>query len=125
MLGVRRLLYTSSATVLLDPEKKIQLDMDETTPYPTKHPDVYTTTKEAAERIVLAANSNQLATCVVRPSIVFGVGDKVIEGEVVLPLLIVVGLLRYLRGWQKYTIHWRRNAFIGLGSYTGVTCCVF
>jgi nucleoside-diphosphate-sugar epimerase len=55
--------------------------------YPKQHLDTYTTTKEAAEHLVLSANdpSGQgLATCVLRPAGVFGKGDKLGSDKLVL-----------------------------------------
>ena len=44
--------------------------------YPKYHIDEYTSTKSVAEKLVLAANSANLATCVLRPPNIFGDGDK-------------------------------------------------
>lgn len=44
--------------------------------YPKHHIDEYTFTKSVAEKLVLAANSPKLATCVLRPPNIFGDGDK-------------------------------------------------
>ncbi|KJE91194.1 3-beta-hydroxysteroid dehydrogenase [Capsaspora owczarzaki ATCC 30864] len=76
--GVKALVYTSSATVLLDLHNKSIENADEDHPYPRQHIDDYTATKAAAERIVLKANTPSFATCILRPSAVFGLGDKVL-----------------------------------------------
>ncbi len=50
---------------------------DEDTPYTTRPSDYYTATKIEAEKLALAANSPTLAVCALRPSGIFGEGDRV------------------------------------------------
>jgi nucleoside-diphosphate-sugar epimerase len=72
-LGVRRLVYTSTPSVVHaggDVE-----GANESLPYP-KHFDAhYPKTKALAEREVLAANGPELATVALRPHLIFGPGD--------------------------------------------------
>ena len=63
--GVGGLVYTSTNNVVLGPPVE---GASSATPYPTWHPDLYSTTKAIAERKVLAANGRHgLATCAIRP----------------------------------------------------------
>lgn len=74
--GVRRLVYTSSASVVFD--GKQLFNVDESTPYAPRPWDYYTKTKIEGERLVLAANGRGgLATVALRPSGIFGPGDAV------------------------------------------------
>ncbi|SDM37222.1 NAD-dependent epimerase/dehydratase family protein [Allokutzneria albata] len=71
--GVRRLVHTSSPSVVHGGE---DLDgVDESVPYATRFPAAYPRTKAEAERIVLAANSPELATVALRPHLIWGPGD--------------------------------------------------
>lgn len=71
--GVPKLVYVSSASVVYGGE-----DIeggDETLPYPTTFHAPYAEAKAQAERDVLGASDAALATCSIRPHIVFGPGD--------------------------------------------------
>ncbi|KAJ3097181.1 hypothetical protein HDU97_005100 [Phlyctochytrium planicorne] len=72
---VRRLVYTSSASVIYNGQDL--RNADETTPYCEKHMDAYNETKALAEELVLKANSMSptLQTVAVRPSGIFGPRD--------------------------------------------------
>lgn len=73
--GVRKLIYTSSTETMLGDGKGVI--GDETLPYPTHHISYYGETKARAEQMVLQANGeSDLLTCSIRPSGVFGEGDK-------------------------------------------------
>ncbi|CAL5341004.1 unnamed protein product [Camellia sinensis] len=62
-LKVKRLIYTSS---------------------PTKHNDTYSATKAEGEALVIKSNgSNGLLTCCIRPSSIFGPGDKLLVPSLV------------------------------------------
>ncbi|RSH92108.1 erg26, C-3 sterol dehydrogenase [Saitozyma podzolica] len=74
-LGVKKLVYTSSAGVIYDGAMDI-VSVDERLPYPTKPLDAYNRTKAEAEKMVLDANSEELATCALRPAGIFGPGDR-------------------------------------------------
>ena len=49
---------------------------DERIGFPDKALDAYNETKVTAEKMVLAANGPQLATCAIRPAGIFGPGDR-------------------------------------------------
>ncbi len=74
--GVPRLVFTSSIDVVVDGRRPI-LDGDESLPYPKTPPrDPYSHTKILSERMVLAANGAQLATCALRPAGMYGPRDR-------------------------------------------------
>ncbi|KAF8938543.1 erg26, C-3 sterol dehydrogenase [Dissophora ornata] len=70
---VGRLIYTSSASVLQDGSPLE--NADETFPIPKTFIETYSETKAIAEGMVLKANCDQLLTCSLRPSGIFGPGD--------------------------------------------------
>jgi len=77
--GVRKFLYTSSATVVLDSGRRAQERLDESAPFPAQHLDLYTSTKHQAEDLVMSAhNPGGLQCCVLRPAGIYGWGDKVL-----------------------------------------------
>jgi len=69
-----RLVYTSSPSVVFDAGD--QEGIDEAAPYPTKYLAHYPHTKAMAERLVLEANSEHLATMSLRPHLIWGPGDR-------------------------------------------------
>lgn len=72
--GVKRLVYTSSPSVVYD--GKNQVDIDESTPYPEKFLALYPKTKAEAERAVIGANGRDgLMTVSLRPHLIWGPGD--------------------------------------------------
>jgi sterol-4alpha-carboxylate 3-dehydrogenase (decarboxylating) len=70
---VPRLVYVSSASVVYD-GRDIE-GVDESMAYASSSQAPYADSKIAAERDVLAQNGPALATCAIRPHIVFGRGD--------------------------------------------------
>jgi nucleoside-diphosphate-sugar epimerase len=72
--GLRRLVYTSSPSVVY--HGKNLAGVDESAPLCTAAPCAYPTSKAAAERLVIAANSPELTTVSLRPHLVWGPGDK-------------------------------------------------
>jgi nucleoside-diphosphate-sugar epimerase len=72
-LSIPRLVYTSSPSVCFDGTDHI--DADNRVPYAKKFLAPYPATKAEAERLVLSANSVQLAVCALRPHLIFGPGD--------------------------------------------------
>ena len=72
--GVRKLIYTSSPSVVFD--GRDESGIDESVPYPTRYLTHYQLTKAVAERIVLAANGPKLATVSLRPHLIWGPGDN-------------------------------------------------
>ena len=84
-------IYTSSATAVLEKEDRNARRLkEEDCPYPTTHPDLYTSTKAEAERRVIRENSPEFATCVLRPGGIFGRGDKLIADKLVKGLDAVI-----------------------------------
>jgi len=73
-LGVRRLVYTSSPSVVFD--GKDMENANESAPYPDHYEAHYPKTKAIAERFVIAANGSQLATVALRPHLIWGPGDN-------------------------------------------------
>jgi 2-alkyl-3-oxoalkanoate reductase len=72
--GVRRLVFTSSPSVILD--GRDMEGVDESVPYPQHYTSPYPATKAEAERLVRAANGDDLATVVLRPHLIWGPGDN-------------------------------------------------
>jgi len=71
--GVGKLVYTSSPSVVFGEDDLC--GVDESVPYPERYLAVYPETKAAAEREVLGANSDDLATVALRPHLIWGPGD--------------------------------------------------
>jgi nucleoside-diphosphate-sugar epimerase len=72
--GITRFVYTSSPSVAYGPEGAA--GSDESLPVPSRHVTAYSATKAEAERLVLAANGPQLATCALRPHLIWGPEDN-------------------------------------------------
>lgn len=72
--GVRRLVYTSSPSVVFDGTD--MEGVDESTPYPDHFHSFYPQTKAQAEQLVLAANDQSLATVALRPHLIWGPDDN-------------------------------------------------
>lgn len=72
--GVRRLVYTSSPSVVFD--GRDMEGVDESIPYPADFGAHYPRTKAIAEQLVRAANGAQLATVSLRPHLIWGPGDN-------------------------------------------------
>lgn len=74
-LGVKALVYTSSAGVVFNGDDVF--NADELWPYPDVHMDGYNETKAIAEQAVMKADdSNGLRTVCLRPAGIFGPGDR-------------------------------------------------
>lgn len=71
--GVRKLIYTSSPSVVSGHGDL--RGVNESQPYPDSYLAQYPATKALAEREVLAANDAALATISLRPHLIFGPGD--------------------------------------------------
>ena len=70
----RRIIYSSSPSVVFN-----GLDMagvDESVPYSARFEAAYPETKARAEQIILASNSDSLATISIRPHLIWGPGDN-------------------------------------------------
>lgn len=74
MLGIERLVFTSSPSVV-DAGETIA-GGDEHLPYPQHFVSHYSATKALAEQAILAANTAQLATVALRPPLIWGIGDN-------------------------------------------------
>ena len=72
--AVRRLVYTSSPSVVFD--GRDMEGVDESAPYPAHYEAHYPRTKALAEQLVRAANDAQLATVSLRPHLIWGPGDN-------------------------------------------------
>lgn len=72
--GVPRLIYTSSPSVVYNGSDL--RNVNESAPLCISAPCAYPTSKAAAEREVLAAHGERLATLALRPHLVWGPGDK-------------------------------------------------
>ncbi|XP_052175604.1 3beta-hydroxysteroid-dehydrogenase/decarboxylase [Diospyros lotus] len=82
-LKIKRLIYTSSASVVFDGVHGI-FNGDESLAYPAKHNDSYSATKAEGEALVIKSNGrNGLLTCCIRPSSIFGPGDKLLVPSLV------------------------------------------
>ena len=81
--GVRRLIYTSSPSVVFTGH---DLEgVDESVPYANRYDAAYPATKAIAEKLVLAANDSSLATISLRPHLIWGPGDNNILPRVFAP----------------------------------------
>jgi 3beta-hydroxy-delta5-steroid dehydrogenase/steroid delta-isomerase len=83
--GVQRLIHTSSVDVCFNTQ--VDMHMDEDTPYATTYTCLYTETKIQAEQAILAANSEQLHTCALRPDGIWGIGGSIMLDTLVEQLL--------------------------------------
>ncbi|MDZ4785091.1 MAG: NAD-dependent epimerase/dehydratase family protein [bacterium] len=72
-LTIKRLVYTSSPSVIADGSNTA--GVDESYPYPSKYMAFYPATKALAEREVLNSNSTDLFTLALRPHLIWGPGD--------------------------------------------------
>lgn len=71
---VPKLVFTSSPSVTFDGSD--QCNVDESVPYPSRWLAHYPHTKALAEQEVLAANDEHLATCALRPHLIWGPRDQ-------------------------------------------------
>lgn len=74
-LGIRKLVYTSTPSVVHDGHRPVAGGNEADTPYARRFTAHYPHTKMLAERAVLAANSDLLATVALRPRLIWGPGD--------------------------------------------------
>ena len=71
--NIKYLVYTSSPSAVFDGHD--EQGINESTPYPTHFLSHYSATKAQAEQLILAANSDKLATVALRPHLIWGIGD--------------------------------------------------
>ncbi|MGB0134481.1 NAD-dependent epimerase/dehydratase family protein [Dokdonella sp.] len=74
LVGVPRLLLTSCANAVIGQEDLA--GVDERQAYPARWISAYAHTKALAEQRVLAASNAQLGTCVLRPHLLWGAGER-------------------------------------------------
>lgn len=74
--GAARFVFISSPSALMDYDGGDQLGIDESVPYPHRYLNLYSETKAAAERAVLAAADGDFVTCALRPRAIWGAGDR-------------------------------------------------
>jgi nucleoside-diphosphate-sugar epimerase len=72
--GIKRLIYTSSPSVVFDGTD--MEGVDESVPYPDHFEAFYPQTKAEAEQLVLQANDDTLATVALRPHLIWGPEDN-------------------------------------------------
>ena len=72
--GIKRLVYTSSPSVVFDGTD--MEGVDESVPYPQHFEAFYPQTKAEAEQLVLQANDQELATVALRPHLIWGPEDN-------------------------------------------------
>ena len=72
--GIPRLVYTSSPSVVFD--GRDMAGVHESVPYPAHYEAAYPQTKAIAEKMVMRANGNALATVSLRPHLIWGPGDN-------------------------------------------------
>ncbi|MFD8395793.1 NAD-dependent epimerase/dehydratase family protein [Streptomyces sp. NPDC059680] len=73
--GVRRFVFISSPSAVMDPKDGDRLGVDESVPYPGSYFNHYCETKAAAERLVRAANQRDFTTVTLRPRGIWGPRD--------------------------------------------------
>jgi nucleoside-diphosphate-sugar epimerase len=74
--GIGRLVYTSTPSVTHRKTHPVEGGTADTVPYGEHLKAPYAATKLLAEKLVLAANDNELATVALRPRLIWGVGDN-------------------------------------------------
>lgn len=74
--GIGRLVYTSTPSVTHRATHPVEGGTADTVPYGEGFKAAYATTKAIAERLVLAANGETLATVALRPRLIWGPGDN-------------------------------------------------
>jgi nucleoside-diphosphate-sugar epimerase len=79
--NVKHLVFTSSLDAIFG--GKPLVNIDETIPYPEKHPNSYCTSKYLAEKLVLEENDDLLKTCALRPSDIYGEDDPYHIGSLI------------------------------------------
>jgi len=84
--GVRNLVYTSSITAAIKANNlSDNMNIPHNAPVSGSYTDIYAETKAAAEQIVMkAGKGGKLKVCTLRPTAVYGFGDKVVVDKLVL-----------------------------------------
>jgi nucleoside-diphosphate-sugar epimerase len=97
--GVRRFVHVGTEAALLAGEPLV--DVDETAPLRPDSPALYSATKARAEQAVLAANGDGFETVVVRPRLVWGLGDTTLMPEMI--KAVRSGRWRWIGGGRHLT----------------------
>jgi nucleoside-diphosphate-sugar epimerase len=71
--GVRFLIFTSSLDAVYS--GKPLINIDESIDFPARHSNMYCRSKYLSEKSVIAENSEEFKTCVLRPADIYGEGD--------------------------------------------------
>lgn len=75
LAGARRFVFISSPSALMAVRGGDRLGIDESEPFPARHLNLYSATKAAAERLVLASDRDGFTTVALRPRAVWGPRD--------------------------------------------------
>jgi nucleoside-diphosphate-sugar epimerase len=97
--GARRFIHIGTEAALFHGQH--MRDIDERYPYPAHTPFLYSETKAAAEKLVLAANAPDFATLSIRPRFVWGPGDQTILP--VLEAMVRSGRFMWIDGGRART----------------------
>jgi nucleoside-diphosphate-sugar epimerase len=97
--GVRRFIHIGTEAALFRGQDMSSIDEDY--PYPERTPFLYSETKAAAERAVLAANASGFETISIRPRFVWGPGDQTILP--VLETMVRTGRFVWIDHGRAYT----------------------
>jgi nucleoside-diphosphate-sugar epimerase len=97
--GARRFIHIGTEAALFHGQH--MRDIDERYPYPEHTPFLYSETKGAAEKLVLAANAPGFATLSIRPRFVWGPGDQTILP--VLEAMVKSGQFMWIDGGRALT----------------------
>ncbi len=96
-LGIRKLVYTSSPSVVFD--GRDAEGIDESAPYPKYFDSHYSATKAVAEEMVLAADDRELSVVALRPHLLWGPGDTQITPRIIAKAR--AGVLRRIETGRK------------------------
>lgn len=101
--GVKRFIHISSEATVFSGQDMI--NVNETYPYPKSTPFLYSETKQAAEKVVLAASGDEFDTIILRPRMIWGPGDKTIVPEI--KTMVETGKFAWIGGghYQTETTH--------------------
>jgi len=103
LAGVKRFIHISSEATIFSGQDMI--NVDESYPYPKSTPFLYSETKQAAEKVVLAACGAEFETIILRPRMIWGPGDKTIVPEI--KTMVETGKFAWIGGghYQTETTH--------------------
>ncbi len=96
-LGIRRLVFTGSPSVVFD--GRDVAGVDESAPYPDRFDSHYSRTKAIAEDMALSAASEDLGVVSLRPHLIWGPGDQHIAPRIIAKAK--AGRLRRIGAYDK------------------------